>query len=95
MRIIRDIQEQKENSEEHKDNNQRPIISACLIVRNEEKMIENCLKSLKDFDEIIVVDTGSIDRTIKIAKKYTNKIYNFKWNDDFSEARNFSFLVNL
>lgn len=90
MRIIRDIQEQKENSEEHKDNNQRPIISACLIVRNEEKMIENCLKSLKDFDEIIVVDTGSIDRTIKIAKKYTNKIYNFKWNDDFSEARNFS-----
>lgn len=66
--------------------------SLCMIVKDEEKVIERCLKSVKDlFDEIIIVDTGSTDKTKEIVKKYTNKVYDFKWVDDFSKARNFSF----
>ena len=66
-------------------------ISVCMIVKNEERVLERCLKCVFKFaDEIIVVDTGSSDRTVDIAKKYTNKIYSFKWLDDFSLARNFS-----
>ena len=65
-------------------------ISVCLIVKNEEKVLKRCLDSVKSFaDEIIIVDTGSTDNTIDIAKKYTSKIYNFEWRDDFSMARNY------
>ncbi len=67
-------------------------ISVCLIVKNEEEVIERCLKSVVGFaDEIIVVDTGSSDETKSIARKFTDKIYDFKWIDDFSAARNFAF----
>lgn len=67
-------------------------ISLCMIVKNEEKVLERCLKSIADLmDEIIIVDTGSTDHTKEIAKKYTDKIYDFEWIDDFSAARNFSF----
>ncbi|MDR2073934.1 MAG: glycosyltransferase [Oscillospiraceae bacterium] len=67
-------------------------ISLCMIVKNEEKNIENCLKSIeKIIDEIIIIDTGSTDSTKKIAAEYTNLIYDFKWSDDFSMARNYSF----
>ena len=67
-------------------------ISLCMIVKNEEKVLKRCLDSLVDImDEIIIVDTGSIDRTKEIAYLYTNKVYDFKWNDDFSAARNYSF----
>lgn len=63
-----------------------------MIVRDEEKVIGRCLESVKGiFDEIIIVDTGSKDKTKEIASKYTSKIYDFKWIDDFSAARNFSF----
>lgn len=63
-----------------------------MIVKDEEKVLESCLKSAKFFvDEIIIVDTGSKDKTKKIAKKYTDKIFDFKWVDDFSQARNFAF----
>lgn len=66
-------------------------LSVCLIVRNEEEVIARCLACVKKFaDEIIVVDTGSIDRTVEEVKKFTDKIYFFKWIDDFSAARNFS-----
>ena len=66
-------------------------ISACLIVKNEEKNIEKCFKSIKPLvDEIIVIDTGSNDKTIDIAKKYTDNIFMQKWEDDFSIARNFA-----
>lgn len=60
------------------------------MVKNEEEIIEKALESVKDFDEIIVVDTGSTDKTKEIAKKYTNNIYDFPWIDDFSAARNFA-----
>lgn len=67
-------------------------ISLCMIVKNEEQVIERCLNSVRDIvDEIIIVDTGSLDNTKKIAKKYTDNIYDFKWIDDFACARNFSF----
>ncbi len=67
-------------------------ISLCMIVKNEEKTLERCLESIKKaVDEIIIVDTGSFDRTKEIAKKYTEKIYDFTWDDDFSAARNYSF----
>ncbi len=66
-------------------------ISAFIIAKNEEAKIETALKSLTSFcDEIIIVDTGSTDRTKEIALNYTEKIYDFKWIDDFSAARNFA-----
>lgn len=62
-----------------------------MIVRNEEKYLENCLKSVVELvDEIIIVDTGSIDSTKTIALKYTDKVYKFLWCNDFSAARNYS-----
>lgn len=67
-------------------------ISLCMIVKNEEKVLSRCLDSIKNaVDEIIIADTGSTDNTKKIAEKYTDKIFDFKWVDDFSKARNFSF----
>ena len=67
-------------------------ISLCMIVKNEEEVLERCLNSLKGLmDEIIIVDTGSTDSTKEIAARYTDKIYDFSWCDDFAAARNFSF----
>lgn len=67
----------------------KPLISVCMIVKNEEKYIDQCLSSIKPIaDEIIFVDTGSTDQTLEIARKYTDKIYFHLWNDNFSEARN-------
>ena len=67
-------------------------ISLCMIVKNEEKVLSRCLESVKNaVDEIIIVDTGSTDKTKEIALDYTEKIFDFKWIDDFSAARNFSF----
>ncbi|MBP3475994.1 MAG: glycosyltransferase family 2 protein [Lachnospiraceae bacterium] len=66
-------------------------ISVCIITKNEEKNIEKCLAPLIPYNfEIIIVDTGSTDRTKEIALKYTDKVYDFEWIDDFSAARNFS-----
>lgn len=66
-------------------------ISVCIIAKNEERNIERCLSSLFPYGfELVVVDTGSTDRTKEIAAKYTDKIYDFVWTDNFSEARNFS-----
>lgn len=67
-------------------------ISLCMIVKDEEKVLARCLDSIRDLmDEIIIVDTGSTDRTKEIAARYTDKIYDFTWRGDFSAARNFSF----
>lgn len=67
-------------------------ISLCLIVKNEEEVLQRCLESAKEFaDEIIIVDTGSTDNTKEIARQFTDKIYDFEWIDDFSAARNFAF----
>ncbi len=67
-------------------------ISLCMIVKNEEAVLERCLSSVADLmDEIIIVDTGSTDQTKEIARRYTDKLYDFPWTNDFSAARNFSF----
>jgi glycosyltransferase involved in cell wall biosynthesis len=62
-----------------------------MIIKNEEAYLERCLSSVNKYvDEIIIVDTGSTDNSIEIARQYTNNIYDFIWNEDFSAARNFS-----
>ncbi len=64
-------------------------ISLCMIVKDEEENIGRCLASVKDLvDEIIIVDTGSKDRTSDIAKEFGAKVFYLKWKDDFSLARN-------
>lgn len=65
-------------------------ISVCIIAKNEEKYIEECLKKLQPYGfEIVVTDTGSTDRTKEIAEKYADKVLDFTWINDFSAARNF------
>lgn len=65
-------------------------ISVCIIAKNEEKHIGECLKRLKPYGfEIVVTDTGSTDRTKEIARKYADKVLDFEWINDFSAARNF------
>lgn len=69
------------------------LLSICMMVKNEEKNLDRCLSSLENLRknvncELIIVDTGSDDKTVEIAKKYTNKIYFHEWNNNFSEMRN-------
>lgn len=67
-------------------------ISLCMIVKNEEAVLARCLDSIAALmDEIIIVDTGSTDCTKEIAARYTDQIYDYVWQDDFADARNFSF----
>jgi glycosyltransferase involved in cell wall biosynthesis len=67
-----------------------PTISIAMIVKNEQGILARCLRSVVGADEIVIVDTGSKDRTKEIAKEFTNKIYDFEWCDDFAAARNFA-----
>jgi len=65
-------------------------ISVCIIAKNEEKYIEECLRKLKPYGfEIVVADTGSTDATKEIASRYADKVVDFTWINDFSAARNF------
>lgn len=66
-------------------------ISVCIIAKNEEKHIEECCKRLVPYGfEIVLADTGSTDRTIELAKQYTDRIYQFAWCGDFSAAKNYA-----
>ena len=66
-------------------------LSVCIITRDNEKTIERCLKSVAPVaDQIVVVDTGSFDGTIDIARRYTNCVHTHPWNHDFSKSRNHS-----
>jgi len=66
-----------------------PRLSVCLIVKNEEQFLAQCLKSIRNLGaQLIVVDTGSTDRTVEIAREFGAEIYSFAWCDDFSAARN-------
>lgn len=71
------------------------ILSIGMIVKNEEKYLERCLTALQPIlneldSELIIADTGSTDRTVEIAKKFTNNVYYFEWINDFAAARNFT-----
>jgi glycosyltransferase involved in cell wall biosynthesis len=69
----------------------RLLVSATLIVCDEEKLLGGCLESIQDLiDEIVVVDTGSRDRTREIARSYGVKVFDYPWQDDFAAARNFA-----
>ncbi len=66
-------------------------LSACTIAKNEAKNIEKSINSYKDYvDEIVIVDTGSIDDTVDVAKKAGAKVLNYEWINDFSDAKNFA-----
>lgn len=70
------------------------LLSIGLIVKNEEKYLDECLNALQPLmkaieSELVIVDTGSTDRTVEIAKKYTDKVYFFEWINDFAAARNY------
>jgi glycosyltransferase involved in cell wall biosynthesis len=68
-----------------------PTLSLSMIVKNEEKSLARCLSSVNGVvDEIVIVDTGSSDKTIEIAESYGAKIFYFDWVNDFSAARNFA-----
>ncbi|MFE0625084.1 glycosyltransferase [Priestia aryabhattai] len=67
-------------------------ICLCMIVKNEEDSIGRCLESVKDLvEEINIIDTGSSDTTKEVVSKYTDRIFDFEWIDDFSKARNYAF----
>ena len=67
-------------------------VSLCMIVKNEEDVLARCLESVADLvDEIVIVDTGSTDRTREIAERFTDRVYSFAWVDDFAAARNYAF----
>jgi tetratricopeptide (TPR) repeat protein len=67
----------------------RPPVSLCMIVKNEEQNLADCLGSVADLvDETIVIDTGSTDRTVEVAQQLGAKVYSFAWVDSFAAARN-------
>lgn len=64
-------------------------LSLCMIVKNEETFLSQVLESVKPVvDEMVILDTGSSDRTIDIAQEYGARVYHFQWGNDFSAARN-------
>lgn len=79
-------------SDKTKDKIKDKKVTLAMIVRDNEKDMERILPKVKDFfSEIVIIDTGSKDKTKEVCKRYGAKIYDFKWVDDFSKARNFSF----
>ncbi|MFC4182820.1 glycosyltransferase [Saccharococcus thermophilus] len=69
----------------------KPLLSLCMIVKNEERVLKRCLDSVYGIvDEIVIVDTGSTDSTKEIALKYVDKIYEFEWTNSFADARNYA-----
>jgi len=68
---------------------EKPTISLCMLVCNEEKVLSRCLESAKGlYDELVIVDTGSSDKSVEIAREYGAEIINVRWKDDFAWARN-------
>jgi hypothetical protein len=66
------------------DPNRKPRLSVCMIVKNEERFLGQCLASVEDIaDEFIVIDTGSADRTVEIAREHGAQVGHFEWCNDF------------
>ena len=71
------------------EDKKKHLISLCMIIKNEERYLDDCLQSVSKYvDQIVVVDTGSSDSSISIANRYDTEIHHFKWCDDFGAARN-------
>ncbi|MBI3258868.1 MAG: glycosyltransferase [Ignavibacteriae bacterium] len=71
------------------NNSEKPLLSLSMIVKNEEKNLAGCLESVKNIvDEIIILDTGSTDSTMDIARSFGASVYEKEWTGDFAEARN-------
>ena len=72
-----------------KTDKKKTTLSLCMIVKNEEASLAQCLNSVKDVvDQIVIVDTGSSDRTVEIATEFGAEVHHFAWCDDFAAARN-------
>jgi len=85
--LLKDLERATERSRVKLNPDQK--LSLCMIVKNEEKYLADALKSVQGVvDEIIVVDTGSTDRTVEIAREFGSKVFFYEWNDDFAAARN-------
>lgn len=69
----------------------RPLLSLCMIVKNEAEYLETCLKLARPYvDEIVVIDTGSTDGTQDIARRYADVFEEIEWPNSFAAARNYS-----
>jgi tetratricopeptide (TPR) repeat protein len=89
--LRRIVVKEKDTSNDETPNSPRVRISLCMIVKNEEEHLARCLRSAKELvDQIIVVDTGSADRTVEIAESFGAEVYHHAWEGDFSKARNIS-----
>lgn len=67
-------------------------LSLCMIVKDEAERLANCLESVRHaVDEVVILDTGSGDETKRVARRYTDRVYDYVWQDDFAAARNASF----
>ena len=67
----------------------RPKLSLCMIIKNEEEHLGECLESTRAFiDELIVVDTGSTDSSVAIARQHGASVFFHKWENDFARHRN-------
>ena len=67
----------------------RPRISLCMIVRDNARTLPACLESIRPWvDEMVIVDTGSVDETPRIVEAFGGRLFHFPWCDDFSAARN-------
>ena len=65
------------------------LLSACMIVKDEEENLPRCLTSMLDLaDEFVIIDTGSTDRTVEIARSFGARVYHEPWQNDFSLHRN-------
>ncbi|MFH1624465.1 MAG: glycosyltransferase [Pseudomonadota bacterium] len=88
---IRGVKQKRMSSKSTFSDSRSATVSLCMIVKNEEAFLPRCLDSVGDVvDEIIVVDTGSSDSTVEIAKNYGVEVVHHEWKNDFSEARNVS-----
>lgn len=86
---IQFVEKQETKSESISTPNPKILATLSMIVKNEEKHLEGCIKSvLEVVDEIVIIDTGSTDKTKEIAKRFGAKIFDFEWKDDFALARN-------